>query len=279
VAGYDGAIEEATVHVGAVETFYRRRDGDGIPTVFVHGNPTNSEDWLPFMRGLRGPSLALDLPGWGRSARPDYSSFDGTMNGLAGFIERFLEAVEVREHMLVGHDWGAVGLIAAQRHPERVRRLVALNTVPLSASYRWHWVARRFWRRRGLGEAFNLGARTPLNKPVLRQVMTPTGRAPQDLVDRVARHWDAGTSRAILRLYRSADPDALADAGAHLGELACPGLVIWAGADPFIPSRFGHELAAALPDARLIELPDAGHWPWVERPDVVPMTARFLEGG
>lgn len=282
MSGAGEGIERGTVEVEGVRTFFQRTPGSGVPTVFVHGNPTNGDDWLPFMRELEGPAIAPDLPGWGRSERPDYASFDGTMNGLAGHLERFLEVMEVGEYNLVTHDWGSVGLIAAQRHTERVQRLVALNCVPLTGEYRWHWIARRFWRRRGLGEAFNLGARTPVGRSALRlvsrQATARPGPIPEELVERAVRHWDAGTGRAILRLYRSADPAELAAAGARRAELACRALVLWAGADPYIPARFGGELAGALPDATLVELPDAGHWPWVERPDVVPTVARFLEG-
>ena len=48
-----------------------------------------------------------------------------------------------------------------------------------------------------------------------------------------------------------------------------PALVVWGMQDPYIPARFGRAYASALPHAELLELPDAGHWPWLDRPDVV----------
>ena len=45
-----------------------------------------------------------------------------------------------------------------------------------------------------------------------------------------------------------------------------PALVAWGMKDPYIPARFGREYAAALPRAELLELPDAGHWPWLDEP-------------
>jgi len=61
--------------VAGVEAFYRRVPGEGTPTVYCHGNPTHGEEWLPLMeRG--GPSIAIDMPGWGRSERPDPARFD-----------------------------------------------------------------------------------------------------------------------------------------------------------------------------------------------------------
>jgi pimeloyl-ACP methyl ester carboxylesterase len=91
-------IEEATADVDGVRVFYRRVGGDGPPAVFVHGNPTHSEEWLPFLRRTEGPAVALDLPGWGRSERPDPRRFDGSMDGLASFLERFMNALEIGAH-------------------------------------------------------------------------------------------------------------------------------------------------------------------------------------
>jgi pimeloyl-ACP methyl ester carboxylesterase len=99
-----------------------------------------------------------------------------------------------------------------------------------------------------------------------------------DWVRSVAAHYDQGTQRAILRLYRSAPEDELARAGARLGDLACPALVVWGDHDPFIPARFADAYAAALPAAETLHLPDAGHWPWLDRPDLVETGARFLSG-
>ena len=82
-------------------------------------------------------------------------------------------------------------------------------------------------------------------------------------------HFDQGTQRAILKLYRSAPEDALAAAGGRLGDVDAPALVVWGDRDRYIPARFGDGLSAALGDATVEHLPDAGHWPWLDRPDLV----------
>jgi pimeloyl-ACP methyl ester carboxylesterase len=46
--------------------------------------------------------------------------------------------------------------------------------------------------------------------------------------------------------------------------------------DPYVPGRFGREYADALPDAELVELPDAGHWPWLDRPDSLERVVEFV---
>ncbi len=46
--------------------------------------------------------------------------------------------------------------------------------------------------------------------------------------------------------------------------------------DPYIPARFAHDYARTLPQAELVEYPDAGHWAWLDRPDMIDRVADFL---
>jgi pimeloyl-ACP methyl ester carboxylesterase len=92
----------------------------------------------------------------------------------------------------------------------------------------------------------------------------------------IAQRFDQGTQRAVLRLYRSAPEDALARAGAQLGRVTCPALVLWGERDPYIPPAFAHAYAAALPDATAQVVAGAGHWPWVQNPEIVQTVAGFL---
>jgi len=267
-------IEEAELEVDGVRVFYRRVPGEGTPTVYCHGNPSHGEDWVPFMeRG--GPSVAIDMPGWGRSDRPDPARFDYSMNGLSAFTERCLERLGVERRKLVVHDWGCLMLIGAQRRPELVEKLVAMNVVPFTPGYRWHWIA-QIWRRRPLGEIANATATRASTALTLRQARSDRSAMPPEFVDSIWDHWDRGTSRALLRLYRHADPERLAAAGRELGRIDCPALVLWGDSDPYLPTRFGEDLAAALGDAELETIPGAGHWPWIEDPAVVDRVLGFL---
>jgi pimeloyl-ACP methyl ester carboxylesterase len=269
------AIEEGTLRVDGVEAFYRRVEGAGTPSVYCHGNPTHSGDWLPFLeRG--GPAVAIDMPGWGRSDRPDPSRFDYSMYGLSAFLERALAELGVERRKLVVHDWGGLAMIGAQRRPELVEKLVAVNSVPYSAGYRWHWIAHYIWRRRFVGELFNrLTTRSGVDL-LLRQASGSRRPMPPEFVDMIWDRWDRGTGRAVLALYRHADPDRLAAAGRDLWRLDCPALVVWGERDPYLPIRFGEALAEALPNAELDLVPAAGHWPWVDDIRVVQRVLDFL---
>ncbi len=261
-----GGIEEGRVRVDGVGVFFRRVEGEGTPVVYCHGNPTHGEEWLPLLeRG--GPAVAIDLPGWGRSDRPDPAWFDYSMYGLSAFLERCLEQLGVERRKLVVHDWGSLALIGAQRRPDQVERLVVINAVPLLPGYRWHWVA-QIWRRRPLGELANATTTRASMSLTMRQARGDRSAMPPDFLDMVWDHWDKGTRDAILALYRHADPDRLALAGGDLARLACPALVVWGDRDPYLPPRFGEAYAAVLPDSSLEIVQGAGHWPMVDDPSL-----------
>jgi pimeloyl-ACP methyl ester carboxylesterase len=273
------AIETGTAMVDGASTFFRRVPGEGTPVVFVHGNPTHSEDWLPFLERMETPALAFDLPGWGRSARPSPSEFDYSMEGLGRFVGRALDEFGVGEYSLVTHDWGAVALIDAQRHPERIRRLVIANTVPLLPGYRWHRTA-RIWRTRGVGELSRVLATRRLTDLGLRESRGDWSRHAPPFVEGVRTQLrERDRVEAILRLYRSADPPKLAAAGERLAEIAAPALVVWGMRDRYIPGRFGAAYAGRLPGSTLIEVPEAGHWPWIDSPELVETMIRFVTNG
>jgi pimeloyl-ACP methyl ester carboxylesterase len=270
-------LSENTAEIDGLPVFWRSAPSGGAETeakvvpLYLHGVPNNSDDWLEFLARTGG--LAPDLPGFGRSGKPGSRSY--TIAEYDHFLERFLEELGVERISLIVHDWGAVGLAFAQRHPERIERLVVINAVPLLPGYRWHRTA-RIWRTPLLGEL----AMGSVNRRTLRFISKESNVAPGPLPeawqDSVLDHFDQGTQRAILRLYRSSPPQVLEARGLDLGLLRMPALVVWGMKDPYIPARFGAAYADALERAKLIELEDAGHWPWLDRPDVIEQVVEFV---
>jgi pimeloyl-ACP methyl ester carboxylesterase len=246
---------------------------DAVPVLYVHGVPTSADDWRAFLERTGG--LAPDLPGFGRSGKR--GDGDYTMHRYGPWLDRFLADRGVDRFSLVVHDWGGVGLMLAQADPERVERLVIVNSVPLLPGYRWHRLA-RLWRTRGVGELFMGSVSRFAIKQLTRESNATKGPMPAAWLDSVAAHFDLGTQRAILRLYRSADPDQLAAAGERLGLLTCPTLVVWGDEDPYIPASFADAYGRRIPGARVHHVAGAGHWPWLDRPEVVDTVAAFLAG-
>jgi pimeloyl-ACP methyl ester carboxylesterase len=267
-------VNERRAEVGGIEVFWREAPADDgrPPVVYVHGVPTNSDDWLPFLERTGG--LAIDLPGFGRSGKPN--DFPYGIEGYAGYLDGWLAEIGVDRFRLVVHDWGAVGLALAHQAPERVDRLVVINAVPFLPGYRWHpWA--RAWRTPLVGEmAMGLTFRRILRR-ALRESTAPGDPVPDEFLDSIWDHFDHGTQRAILKLYRSAPPDVLAASGERLGDITAPALVAWGTPDPYMPSEFAQRYADALGGPAEVELIEGGrHWPWVGRPETVDLIAGFL---
>jgi pimeloyl-ACP methyl ester carboxylesterase len=252
-------IVERTAEVAGLAVHHRRAGDASI--LYLHGVPTHSWDWIPFLERFGG--IAPDLPGFGHSAKP--GDFDYSIPGYDRFLEAFVDEIGLETFTLVMHDWGAVGLALAQRFPERVERIVMFPIVPFVPGYRWHRVARG-WRTPALGELL-MGFTTRWG---LRREL------PRELADAAWRTFDHGTQRAILRLYRSAPPDVLARAGERLGDVRAPALILWSTDDPYLPDGFAQRHADALGGHATVELVEGGHWPWHDRPALVERAGEFL---
>src|SRR3954470_7912226 len=225
--------------------------GGDPPVLWVHGVPNSADMWRQFL--ARAGGIAVDLPGFGRSGKP--ADHDYGAEGFAAFLERFLDWRGLARVRVAAHDWGAPALLLG----DRIERAVAIDTLPMLPGFGWHRVA-RLWRTPGAGEL----AMALTTGFTLRRI----GRVPAADVPGVLEHFDHGTQRAILRLYRRADPAALARSGERIATLAAPALVVWGEADPFLEPAWAERLAGALPDARTLVVPGAGHWPWSGRLDI-----------
>ncbi len=252
--------------------FYRHAPATGATVVYLHSVPTSSDDWVEFL--ARSGGLAPDLLGFGRSSKAGHLTY--TLPAYVDFLESFLERLEVGSMVLVGHGWGAaIALAFSQRHCDRIERLVIIDAVPLLDGFQWPRLVRR-WRLAGVGELL-MGS---VNQWLLARLLRAGTVTPQAWSDeRITAVWeqfDQGTQRAILRLHRSIDPGGLAAAGAQLTDLQVPALVVWGERDPWLSSSWADAYAQRLPRAQLEHVAQAGHWPWLDRPEVVQRVTAFV---
>jgi pimeloyl-ACP methyl ester carboxylesterase len=267
------AVDEHISHLGDQPVFWR--SAPGAPVLYVHGAPTSSELWLPFLERTGG--VAVDLPGFGRSGKR--GDLDFSIEGYGAFLDAFAPIAGLDDEVrVVVHGWGAVALPWAARRAERVERLAIVDAVPLLPGHRWRGLP-RLWQTRFAGEvAMGFMIRPVVSRLSRRANVTP-GPLPREIVDDVAAHLDQGTQRATLRLFRSATSEELAEAGEGLGELDCPALIVWGQQDPYVPAHFARAYAEALGGETTLECPeDAGHFPWLDRPGLIGRLSDFVSG-
>ena len=265
-------VDEHTITTEYGPVHYRRAPGTEPPALYLHGVPGSSEEWTPFLE--RAGGIAPDLIGFGRSAKGGH--LDYTPSGLADFVGRFLADLGVDRVKLVGHGWGgAVATLLASRAPRRIERLVVIDAVPLSGDLEWPRVV-RLLRAPAIGEILMGSVTRPMLGRFLRKgtVRPDAWSAPQ--LAAIWEQFDQGTQRALLRLHRAATPARLAELGSEVGSLELPALVVWGERDPWLGPALADAHAARLPAATVRRIPDAGHWPWLDQPEVVETVTSFL---
>jgi haloalkane dehalogenase len=120
-------------------------EGQGPAALMLHGNPTWSFYYRNLVLDLRRDrrAIAPDHVGCGLSDRPDDARYGYRLADRVADVERLVDHLDLREPFdLIVHDWGGmIGMAYATRHPERIRRIVLLNTgaFPLPASKPFPW--------------------------------------------------------------------------------------------------------------------------------------------
>ncbi|MCG6971717.1 MAG: alpha/beta fold hydrolase [Desulfobacterales bacterium] len=113
--------------------------GSGDPVVMLHGNPTWSFYFRELIKGLYPEfrTIVPDHMGCGLSDKPAVDRYDYRLKSRVDDLETLLDELGVtRDITLVLHDWGGmIGMAYAVKHPERIRRLVVMNTAAFLLPY------------------------------------------------------------------------------------------------------------------------------------------------
>ncbi len=244
--------------------------------VFLHGNPGSGEDWRALVEaaGEFMAAVAPDMPGFGKADKP--ADFDYTIDGYARHLDAMIEHLGLARVHLVLHDFGGPwGLTWAALHPQKVASITLINTGVLPG-YRWHYLA-RIWRTPLLGEVF-MAITTRMAWRWLLKLGNPRG-LPLAFVDQMFDNFDAGTRRAVLKLYRATGDieGYTARITQALQPLDLPALVVWGAGDIYLPTWLAAAQRRAFPGAEIEMLLDSGHFPLVDNPErVVDVVGTFL---
>lgn len=253
-----------------------REYGEGEPVVLLHGFPQTGRCWHEVATRLAEHHHVIvpDLPGYGRSGRP--TAYDART--LARTLVGAFDAAGLEQVPVVGHDWGgALTYRLALDHPQRVPKIAVINSPFRSLDLKrgWHMLF------------FNL--------PIVPEVLfgVAGGRIIDLLLDAGAARKDAFTpearaeyheayaslerQRSAFAYYRTMTRQIIARAlplpgGKPSGEpkrIEQPTLLIWGMKDPVMPPSVLDSIVRDIPQARVEQIHDAGHFVPEERPERV----------
>ena len=250
------------------------RLGTGPPLVLLHGYPDNLQIWCELAPRLadRFEVIAFDWPGMGYS-----EAWPGGTTPMhqADRLLTLLDAWGLERAVVVGLDMGGQPALAfAARHPERISALVVMNSlvfgdeptsweIRLLRQFGWN----RFVLRRLPGLVFRRAERTFL----------PAGvHLPADLR---ADLWESFLQPAVRKFISrlcAGYQGTLPQLPPLYGQVRCPTLILWAGADRHFPPGHAERLHGAVPGSSLAILPGADHWmPWYRAEEVAECLGRF----
>jgi proline iminopeptidase len=276
-----------------VKLYYRLVGSGGEPVVLIHGGPGLTSDYLAddlTTMARKHSLLVYDQRGIGRSTLVSDST------ALAA--QRYVEDLEaIRKHLglaqltLLGHSWGsAPAALYAMQYPERVRRMILVGTIPpersgLANAFQALAAARDSVTLRRMAELSRIRGASPSDLAACREYyrlwFTPFFGA-RESASQMKGNVCAGSPES-LRNKQNVDKFTFASLGnwdwtTSLNKAVAPTLIIQGEFDP-LPIESARTWAAAMPNARLLEMKGIGHFPYVEAPELFfAAVDRFLMG-
>jgi pimeloyl-ACP methyl ester carboxylesterase len=240
--------------------------GSGAPVVLVHGLGSRAEDWANLMPQLKQAGFhvyAIDLLGYGRSARPADASY--SIPEEAHYVEDFIAQHNLEKVNLIGWSMGGwVSMRVALDEPERIGRLVLCD----SAGIRFE-------------PTFTIFDFEPTTIPAVRHLYSLLMPQPAEVPDFVARdmvrkfkelNWVV--DRSARSMFRGDD---LLDG--KLGALRMPTLIIWGKQDHLIPIATGISMHEQISQSVLQIYDGCGHLaPGQCARHIGPRLVDFLDG-
>jgi haloalkane dehalogenase len=237
-------------------------EGEGPPVVFFHGEPTWSFLWrkvIPPVRDAGFRCIAPDYAGFGRSDKPTdlaWYSYDRHVELTA----TLLTDLDLRDATAVVHDWGGpIGLRLATEHPDRISRMVIMDTGLFTGEQRMS----EAWK------AFRDFVERTEDLPVGFLVKGGAARGMSDAVQAAYEApFSSPESKAGARAFPLMLPTSAAMPGAAAGKRTLealraderPKLCLWADSDPILPFEVGERFAAAISAEPPEKIADASHF-------------------
>jgi pimeloyl-ACP methyl ester carboxylesterase len=242
----------------------------GPPVILIHGFGTCSFLWRhvgPRLAEAACTAYAIDLFGYGESDRPFDADF--SIAAQAEYLDAALTALRLARATFVGVDLGGgVALRLAVTRPERVERLMLINSLGLDAVPGDLRALNRSTARSVVRVTQGVMGAAPLLTPILEGSVVSPDHMPPRLVGRyLAPYVGRDGVRHLLvlgRSIRTADLEEL-----DLRQIRVPTLLLWGEEDRWLDDRLPDRLANSIPGARLIRVPGVARLIPEEKPDLV----------
>ena len=242
--------------------------GTGNPLVFIHGFGASIYSWRKNLDALSKHNrvCAPDLPGFGYSDKPldaDYS-----IDAYADFIIQFMDKLQVKEPVLVGHSLGGgIALLTSLKYPSRVKALILLDaeaypiTPPLMLTVAKLPVIRSVIHR-AIGKWV---VRISLKRSYFNQTLIT-----DDLVDEYYRPFLTENGKVVpIKVLQAMDFEKLQELPRRYRGIRKRTLIIWGEEDRISRIHLAYKLKKDLPYAKLKIIPASGHLVQEEKPEFV----------
>lgn len=259
-----------------VARFHYLERGSGSPVVLLSPGASPASAWQPEVEELskQHTVYVVDLPGQGET-RLHSEDFAFDLDSMTGALGEFLDKVRLPVVALGGNSWsGGWGLAYAQRHPERVSRLLLLAPSGLAER------DPRSWEMLKLPLAGELLAKLGASRPAVETAVLPLfvhkNLVTPELIDQM---WVPGTHhdnvRSMYALERGLD---WRTTQAAMHTTRQPVLVLWGKEDSVLPVAQAQRFGSLLPAATVRVLDGCGHALPLDCADrVTPLMEDFLE--
>ena len=254
-------------------------EGSGSPILLLHGEPTWAflyRKMIPALSAV-GRTIAPDYVGFGRSDKPTRIE-DYSYDFHYGSIERLALGLDLRDTTVVVQDWGGpIGFRLAVEHPDRVARLVILNTgigagrAPSEEWLRFRALVRRVGTDLVPGQLIRISAVTDLPDVVVEAYNAPfpTPESKAGVLafpESVPTEMDHPNAAKMLEIR------------AALERWEKPTLVLFSDSDPIFSTVAAERMASRIPGAGPAEIvADAGHFLQEEKgEEIAARIVRFL---
>lgn len=249
-----------TVDAGGLDLAFREL-GEGPPVLLLHGWPTSSFLWRDVMPPIARENrvIALDLPGFGGSAKPLDGLYD--FDRFASAIDGFLDALGVDTVALAGHDIGGpIALDWALRNPERTTRLALLNTLVYPEFSETVTAFINALSNPDTRDGFTSAAGLEF---AMRFGLADESHLTPEVIERVTRPFGDDDSRlALAKAGIELEVERFAEIARALPELSVPLRVVYGEQDRILPdiAETVARLKRDVPHAEVTSLPHAGHF-------------------